>query len=547
MRLNIKRRLLALALAVLLVLPGVLLSPALPVSAGSSELYGTGSADEINIIRLLDMALNRGGMSMSPSTIQAFLDFWWSSVQSDLNACISNVDTSITGTEAFVDALNAALESADHYDRLGQIIKKYIQFVTTMDYKSLSDFKQLLTQQGTFRRFLLSYVTDQDGNIAGAVDNKLTKYQLGKGFVSMVRQAADAYIEEYEGYYLVKTKSYKDLSPSYFSVKSSYEYLYNAAKSIPDGDIYGFMQNGYSDTFKYGISDFSGLNFVLKNGALAPDKMTSASQCVSFYLYDDNWNIVCTQYPTPYYKISTINSWEINSSLPDYSDKSAWDSLSYGYFNYFVLNPTFARTYLYEGWLFTSDGRSIKIWKSLNAFKQYSINRQNVYYTKDYSDFDESKDTGYTFTGTQYNGGYSHDIIQTTIDNSSEVNESTINNIVNNYITNNYGDGSGSGGGSGSSGSGDDWWNVGDGISAIVKGIAQLLDFLLKLLGDLIGVISEFLVGLLEVLKGLGDVGSSFGDFLKAFFGFLPEEIIDMIVVGIGAVLVAGVIKGFKK
>lgn len=533
---QLKKRLLVLALSIFLVLPGVLFSPALPVSAGSSELYGTGSADEINIIRLLDMALNKGGMSMSPATIQAFLNFWWQSVQADLNKCISNVDTSITGTEAFVDALDAALESADHYEQLGTIIKKYVQFVMTLEYKSLSDFKQLLTQQGTFRRFLLSYVTDQDGNIVGTVDNKLAKYQLGKGFVSMVRQAADAYIEEYEGYYLIGTKTLSDLSPTYFGNKADYDACHKIISTITDDMVIYSYRYAYSTT-QYKFLDVSDDCFVLYG--------TFNDFQIIFNIYDANWTLAkipCLNYE--------YNSNGVISDVFDLSDIVNSQEFQDGgrSFSYFPTSyPYWNQNYTY-GWIYTKDGRPIKLWKSLNAYKLYSVGKQNVYYTKDYSDFDESKDVGYTFTGTQYNGGYSHDIIQTTIDNSSEVNESTINNIVNNYITNNYGDTSGSGSGSGgdSSGSGDDWWNVGDGISAIVKGIAQLLDFLLKLLGDLIGVISDFLVGLLAVLEKLGAVGSSFGDFLKAFFGFLPEDVVNLLVVSIGLVAVAGVIRAVK-
>lgn len=523
---QLKKRLLVLALSIFLVLPGVLFSPALPVSAGSSELYGTGSADEINIIRLLDMALNKGGMSMSPATIQAFLDFWWQSVQADLNKCIGNVDTSITGTDAFVAALEAALESADHYEQLGTIIKKYVRFVMTLEYKSLADFKQLLTQQGTFRRFLLSYVTDQDGNIAGTVDNKLAKYQLGKGFVSMVRQAADAYIEEYEGYYLVTTHKISDVSPTSFSTKDRYDAFLGVFEGISDSDIIFYRSfvdrnyNCYDDFYDVTTGNFI---FSSKNGTY-----------ISFSVINDNWESCPFPHDSYRYSPAPLSGNDFTILDLKSADAATLSSPSH-YFSGLI-------------GLYTVDGRTVKVWKSLDAFKKYAAGKSDIYYTKDYSGFDESKDTGYTFTGTQYNGGYSHDIIQTTIDNSSEVNESTINNIVNNYITNNYGDTSGSGSGSGgdSSGSGDDWWNVGDGISAIVKGIAQLLDFLLKLLGDLIGVISDFLVGLLAVLEKLGAVGSSFGDFLKAFFGFLPEDVVNLLVVSIGLVAVAGVIRAVK-
>lgn len=60
------RRSVAGALAVLVTVWALLLSPAATLQAAAyttSDLYGTGSADEISILKLLDMALNKGGMS----------------------------------------------------------------------------------------------------------------------------------------------------------------------------------------------------------------------------------------------------------------------------------------------------------------------------------------------------------------------------------------------------------------------------------------------------------------------------------------------------
>lgn len=527
---RLKKRLLALALAVLLVLPGVLLSPALPVSA-QTTLYGTGSADEINIIKLLDMALNKGGMSMSPATIRAFLDYWWSSVQADLAKCISNAGSAITTTQDFADYLYMALENADHYDRLGGIIKKYIQYVLTMEYKSLSDFKQLLTQQGTFRRFLLSYVTDADGNIAGTVDNKLAKYNIGKDFVNMARQAADSYIEEYEGYYLVPTFTYKDISPSICQTKEYYETLTAILRKIPDGGLYGFYVN---KSYFYDL-DYPNLNFV-NNPYSRPEYGNW-----DVYLYNDNWQ-----------KITSLDrsfiSAEALEQFPAMTDRFSLSAQRFSFQAYLPDSSTGSNLCL-----FTKDGFSVKVWKSLDAFKAYTIGKSNIYYSSSYSAFDNSVDNSIEFTGSYYSSSssYSHDIIQNTIDNSSEVNESTVNNIVNNYITNNnYGDSSGGGSGSGpggsSSGSGS-WWDIGSGIDSFVKGIAALLDFVLKLLGDLVGLLGRFLTDVLEVFKSLGVVGSGFGEFLKEVFGFLPDECISLIMSSIGAMCIVGVVKAFKK
>lgn len=521
---HFKIKIVALFLAVVLALHGALLSPALHASASGSGLYGTGFADEINIIKILDMALNKGGLSMSPGTIQSFLDFWWSSVQSDLTKCISNAGDSITTTQAFADYVLSALENSDHYDKLGSIMTKYVQYVCAMEGKSLSDIEQLLTQEGTFQRWLLSYVVDEDGNIAGTVDNnKLKKYNLKGGLISMIRQAADAYIDEYEGYYLLPTFTYSDISPSAFSTKEKYDITMQYAKKIDESGLYLIeIREGY-------IVSLTGIEFVVRN----------APSVIAFNVsgYDSDWRLIKS---FPWWSLVSADDLSVFPD-PITGDRN-FKQYNYGIDLYRDFPTT---TTSYTALLFSADGRSIKIWKSLDAFKAHSVGKSNIYYSKDYGAFEESKDTGYTFTGTQYNGGYSHDIIQTTIDNSSEINESTINNIVNNYITNNYGDGSGSGTGSGDNSGGG--WNLGEGIEAFVKGVAELLDFVLKLLGDLVGLLGRFLTDVLGVFKSLGLVGSGFGEFLKEVFGFLPPECISLIMSSIGAMCIVGVIKAFKK
>lgn len=527
---RLKKRLLVLVLVSALIVPGIL-SPVISVSAASSDLYGTGSADEINIIKILDMALNKAGMSMSPPKIRDFLNFWWQSVQSDIQTLLNDAGTTITTASDFVDYIASAASDPTKVDGLEMVdlTLKFARFCTTMEFKTLSDYKTLLTQEGTFRQFLLSYVADENGDVTGSVsNNKLAKYQLKSGFISMVRQAADCYIKEYEGYYLLPTFSYKDLSSSFFKTKENYDTTIDFLKNKLGNSVAVVR---FSSSTADMVISLDGLTAVNTSYSRIEDGYFEV------FFYDDNWT---SAYPK-YWNFSDTATYP----LIDYPDNGG---IHITYTKRYILYSSLGLTTQYYP-VFTSDGRAIKIWKSLDAFKASSVGKSDIYYSKDYGTFEESKDTGLTFTGAYYNGSYSHDTIQNTIDNSeTTIDNSTINNIVNNYITNNYGDGSGSGGaasgdGSGSSGG---WWDIGSGISAFIEGIASLLDFLLKLLGDLIDVISEFLVGLLAVLERLGAVGSSFGDFLKVFFGFLPEEIIDMIVVSIGFIVVAGVIKMFK-
>lgn len=533
---QIRKSLLALVLALALILPVMLLlSPAPAVSAQTtSDLYGTGSADEINIVKLLDMALNKGGMSMSPATIKAFLEYWWDSVRSDLSTCIGNASSAITTTQDFAEYLYSALEDTAHYGQLGDIIKRYVRYALTLESKSLSDFKQLLLQPDTFRKFLLSYVTDEDGNIAGTVDNKLAKYNIGKDFVNMTRQAAEAYIEEYEGYYLVPTLTYKDVDLTRYSKKVFYQLAYDSLKTIPDGKLIYYWGLG-----NICFMDITGYNLV--NGTLRND----GSVFVSNGIYNDDW----TRHNLTFLVLS-----ESSDSLDFTQDIRYPAGLGTGNLGIYTDFSQISQSDT-SGAVFSSDGRTIKIWKSLDAFKASSLGKSNIYYSSDYSKYDASVDNSIDFSGSYYSSNsssYSHDVIQNNIDNSSEVNESTINNIVNNYITNNnYGDSSGTGSGSGGSGSGsgsnDDWWHIGDGIDAFIKGIAALLDFLLKLIGDLIGLLSSFLTGLLEVMGKIAELGQGFSNFLKAAFGFIPEECISLIVVSVGVMCALGVFKLFKK
>lgn len=460
-----------------------LCAPVLSVDAAGKRdsLYGTGSANELDIVKLLDLALNRGGMSMSPETIKEFLEYWWDSVVADLNTCLNDVDTSITTTAALVDYINTALVGAEHYDQLGDIIKRYVKFVATMDYKTLADFKQLLTQEGTFREFLLSYVTDEDGNIVDTVDNKIKKYNIGKTCVDMVRKAADAYIKEYEGYYLVPTFTYRDFPASGFKTKEEYDFVIGSLKTIPADALFFYSRDKYNHYFSLGTDYF----FV--------SNMKQVSFFNNVYIYDSSWNR--TSYYTSLYPLDT-------DFACDLSEFNSTQKLGSSAAFCFDMSQFLSSSYVYT-WFFpvTSDGRLIKVWKSLDAYKNYSVGKSRIYYSSKYSGFDDTADNSVTFTGDYYmNSNYSHTTIQQNIDNSQEINETVINNIVNNYITNNYYDTDGSGGGSGGgSGSSGNWFTdliggIPQLLKALIDGLTGILESAANLIEKLVGIITDLFV-----------------------------------------------------
>lgn len=481
-------KLVAYALSLVIIFSGVI-TVSMPVSAMSGrDLYGSDSADNIDIIKLLDMALNKGGMSMSPATIRAFLEFWWQSVMSDLNTCIGNASDSITTTQAFADYLYAALNDAEHYDNLGEMMKRYVQYCLTMDYKSLSDFKQLLLQEGTFRKFLLSYVTDENGNIAGTVNNKLAKYKLKSGLIGMVRKAADTYIEENEGYYLAPTYTYLDLTPSLFNTKNNYDLTISVLKKMNDSSLIGVNFN-------------NDVNFLLSfdHFSLVSSNFRPVNSMFQLYFYDKNWEIQKRCH------IFYTSSPDILSEFPDTSSRPYYN-FNYGYLNSYPFLPS--SNLQYRMCLFTNDGRTIKIWKSLSALKNYTVGKSDIYYTNGYGDFDESEDNTITFTGAYYsNSSYSHTTIQNNIDNSQEINETVINNIVNNYITNNYygTDSNGNGDGTGGDGSGN-WF------TDLILGIPRLLAALIEGITDLISAGGELLEKLVSLFTRLFVPSEGFAD-----------------------------------
>lgn len=534
------KRVAAYALAVLLSL--AVLFPASATQAYASgravvdtPLLGSGAADEVNIVKIMDMALNKAGMSMSPSKIREFLQYWWSSVSSDIQILINDVDTTITTVSDFVAYVASAASDPSQHDglKMMQLTLRFARFCATQESKILTDYYNLLTRESLFRKFLLSFVTDQEDNVVESIgNNKLAKYKLKSELVNMVRQAVDLFIEEYEGYYLIRSLTYKDLPASKFDSKEKYDFTCETFKTASSDGIY-FYQN-FSGPNIYQVT---GLAFVASYGM---DK----DGALRFSSYDSNWKYTSIYYEhiTDYSVPIDLSAYNPASSSNRGTNQCYYDKIATRFYD----NGNF-QVDLYP---VTADGRKIKVWKSLDGLKNYSVGKSDIYYSNVYSAYDSSTDNSVEFTGSYYSNtstNYSHQNIQNTIDNSSEVNESTVNNIVNNYITNitnNYGEGDGSGGDDDKP---NDWWHIGDGIEAFIKGVASLLDFILKLLGDLVDLLGKFLTSVLDVLSGLTALGQGFGDFLGAIFSFLPQECVSLIVSSIAAMCVAGVVKAFIK
>lgn len=479
-----------------------------------------------NIIKVLDMALNKSGISASPSTIQNFLDYMHDSVTAGARAWSDLSGSVYESVSDYVSACKGKVADSDNIpDSAKSLINGYLDYMGKCT-DTRANFDAGYSNAKNFRNYLMSYVTDvEDKQLTGAI-SKNNKYNLKGGLVNLVRQNMDAYIEEYEGYYLVPTLTYKDVDLTRYSKKVFYQLAYDSLKTIPDDKLIFYWGLG-----NVVFQDITGFNFV---GTLNDNGCIYLSNGI----YDDDWN---------QHSVGSILLTESSESL-DFSQNLEYKSSRYSSLGIYT---DFSKISISNnaGAIFTSDGRFVKVWKSLDTFKASSLGKSNIYYSSGYSGFDVAGDNSITFSGGYYmSTDYSHTSIQNSIDNSQTIDESTVNNIVNNYITNNnYGDssGSGSGGGSGSGSGG--WWDIGSGIASFIEGVASLLDFILKLLGDLIGLLGTFLTSVLDVFSSLTALGQGFGDFLGAAFSFLPEECISLIVSSIAAMCIVGVVKVFIK
>lgn len=467
----------------------------LTVDAGTiTDLYGTGSADEIDILKLLDMALNKGGLVMSPDTIKSYLEYWWSQVSTDINVCISNADAAFTTSADFVEWLTTADIDSNWFTT----ILKYVKFVAAMEYETLSDYYTLLRQPDTFRQFLLSYVTDEYGNIVNTVDNKIAKYKIGKSFVDMAREAAESYIEEYEGYYLVPTTPISAISSNWFSSQTNYSNFLASVKYNMNIGVFGYHD---ASNLSVIVTDYTGANFIAMSEPKSLEYGNSSTY-MSFKVVTDDWVTFS----------ANSRAYSYSGGIAKFDSDSYSSSRNYNTGRYYAgCLPSSSGWGTYDiSVVFTADGSSIKFWKSLESFKMYTVGKSDIYYGNDYLNYDMGADNEVTFTGAYYyNVGYSHSIIQNNIDNSETVNESTVNNIVNNYITNNYygtdSDGNGDGDSGNNSGTGN-WFT--DLITGIPKLLAALVDGIAALIeagGTLIEKIVELFTKLFVPSEGFAD------------------------------------------
>ena len=319
---------------------------------------------------------------------------------------------------------------------------------------------------------------------------------------------------------------------------------YVHGRLVEDSAFYYLMSPGHSTTTysdDYGKRFYGGTNFSSQFESDPDYVKYDGYFTMGIYLYNSNWELA---YKT--YSRFTSDGNSI-SAVSNYTGTNSSSGDDYSTLMGYASNRDDASLMFFQSPV-TSDGRTIKIFKTVDGIKTYDTGNQQVYYTQNWVNYDASQDNSVTMTNNQYqyytdNSSTLYETIQNNIDNSTEeITEQNVQIIVNNTYNQFMED---SGNDSSGNGSGDS--SGGTGIADLFDGIGKIFDTILSLIGKLMGVVADFTQSILDLFSGFTTFTDGFSQFLAGAFGFIPAEIWNVIQVGLSLMVLAAIIKFLRK
>lgn len=368
--------------------------------------------------------------------------------------------------------------------------------------------------------------------------------------VEEIRQEFDNYIYEYGDYFYLKTNSPSDLNPLWFDAYYKYETSVGLLETLPG---YMYFESESRNSENYYSYDSSNSYVISKlffwyfenDNLLLSDYIGSEYEYIITQLYDSQWEkgIPC------YFDICSSGSLYYS----DYEDLKNGDDVTLGHYD---IQPKLTKVgntdkKVYHG-IYTCDGRLVKVFRNENAMKSSTLGRDSYYVTGDSQNYVNNTDNSVKVSGDyliKNANTYSHDVIQNTIDNSENITQETVNNIVNTssstIINNYYSSDSGNGGSGGESNSGNT--SILDGLGKIISAITEIIGFLLGVLGDIIGLIGSLFTTIYEGIKAVGGIFTGFATLLGELFVFIPQELMNYLVLAIEVSIGIAIWKKFDK
>lgn len=346
-------------------------------------------------------------------------------------------------------------------------------------------------------------------------DNK--NLLIPKDFVALVKQCLDEYAEENDPFYVVRIPDYTEVNPSQFATKGQYLTICNLAKKYGLIGVNGLYMSDMSEVLK---GNYSYVNVIgrLDQSSLKTDFV--------LWIYDNAWE----KYPGgKRYKFDfpagaaagyeSIEDGTLTGTNPDcdyhkeiyldYIQKHNGSVLNFGV-------PYYQYEYI-RACIVAKTSMRVRVYRSIDDFKKYSVGKRNVYYTENYYNY-VPKDLKVSIDDLQK----SVDDLKNVIDDllskiKDDTSEQEIMDLLK-QILDALRDQQGSGGGGGGSGGGDVTVNV---------DLAETNGFLSKILAKVTQIFDKLssitFPSMRDVVTAVEDLGKMLKKYLSEITGDLDD------------------------
>lgn len=208
-----------------------------------------------------------------------------------------------------------------------------------------------------------------------------TSVTFSSELMAYIKQCIDEYAKENEPYFIVPVASYRDVNPAQFATKGQYNTICNLAKE------YGLISvNGTTIADLSGVAE-EGYSFVSASGS---DPLLDKE--IWAYMYDNGWQRITPRYRRFTYEAGMVDGY---TSMDDGVDPTGSNMPYHDYFspNYALCHNGSLRNYIgtisevRKASLVSRDGGRIRVYRTLDDFKRYSVGSRNVYFTENYYNY----------------------------------------------------------------------------------------------------------------------------------------------------------------
>lgn len=479
--------------------------------------------------KIVDVALTKTGIVANKSVLNAVEDKLANVVRDTLklyDAWLDENPSKEVGVETFNEFVDGGGLSTFAYKAIEPHLNRKFIVTLMLEYRdSLDDAPVDITE-----------VITGETSILGKILN------LPSALVNFIRSLFNEYATENSDFYYIDTYTASDVNPLWFESPQAYQ---NFCYQINNVSELVYIRAKDSINVVPRTDDTSGVIcewylHKFDNEVLFVDNSYSKYRW-RIDLYNENWEKGYDVYMT---EKEPLTQSEIGQFTFDDCTRlvSGWMTMS-DYMDIYVSGATIGHLGIW-----TNDGRPIKVYKNETAMKNATLGKCDYYVTNNSNKY-ETTDNSVNVSGDYLVSDsytYSHDIVQTEIDNSETITNETVNNIVNNNTTtiiNNYASSVSPDGGSSDEGGG----GILDGLGGLVSGITDFVGFLLGLVGDALSLITSLFTTLFDAVKAIGSVFTGFTGLLGDIFGFIPSELVNFLVLAVEAAVAVAIWKQFKK